>query len=370
MFKRKNRKSNTALGFTFRSLLLLLSVLILGGCSRKPQGDKALLGNSITPCKKEGYKKVFVVQSYYHDYGWVQSITRGVRIVLDSQNVDLQFFYMDTKRNPNKEWMVQKGNEAKIIIGQWNPDVIITVDDNAQEYVGKILAQEGKIPVVFCGVNTNPQRYGYPASNVTGVLELPHFKESISFLKKVLEKDRPLRLVVMSDCSATTDYAFDAMKAQVDSEVEVLDWSKPVTVEEWKQKVQDSQSKSDAIAIYLYHTILQSPDSKQSIDPKEIISWTIQNSNIPILGFFPFSAEDGSLCGVLESGLEQGKMAGQMALKILHGAKPASLEIQTSLTGQPMLNLDMAGKLGIHVSDDVISQVDILVGRVDKKNSI
>jgi hypothetical protein len=35
-----------------------------------------------------------------------------------------------------------------------------------------------------------------------------------------------------------------------------------------------------------------------------------------------------------------------------------------------MLNLDMARKLGIQVSDDVISQVDILIGMGDKKNSI
>jgi ABC-type uncharacterized transport system substrate-binding protein len=160
------------------------------------------------------------------------------------------------------------------------------------------------------------------------------------------------------------------MKAQVDSDVELLDWCKPVTFDEWKRIVQDYQTKADAIAIYMYHTILPSPDSKQSIDPKEIISWTVQNSSIPVLGFMPFSSEDGSLCGVLESGLEQGKLAGQMALKILHGTKPASLEIQTSLTGQPMLNLHMARKLGIRASDEVISQVDILVGTGDKQGSI
>jgi len=42
-----------------------------------------------------------------------------------------------------------KGKEALQVIGQWVPDVVITVDDNAQEYVGKMLAQEGNVPVVF-----------------------------------------------------------------------------------------------------------------------------------------------------------------------------------------------------------------------------
>jgi ABC-type uncharacterized transport system substrate-binding protein len=359
-------KKDRQWGFVF----LFVSLLTLGGCSKNPQGDSVSFDKSITQYKTESYKKVLVVHSYYPDYGWVRSITRGIRMVLDCQETDLQFLYMDTKRNPNPEWMVQKGKEAIQVIGQWNPDLVITVDDNAQEYVGKILAQKGDVPVVFCGVNTNPQRYGYPSPTVTGVLEMPHFKESVSFLKKILGNKSPLRLAVMSGHSKTTEYAFEAMKTQVESDVEVINWYAPVTWQEWKQTVLDSQSRADAIAVYAYHVVLPDPNSKQSMDPKEVIAWTIENSHIPIVGFKPFASEDGSLCGVLESGLEQGKMAGQLALKILHGAQPSSLEIETGLSGQPMLNLDAARSLGIDVPSDVISQADILVGMADNHNSM
>jgi len=106
-------------------------------------------------------------------------------------------------------------------------------------------------------VNTSPQRYGYPAPNVTGVLEVPHFKESAAFLKKVLRKEGPLRLVVLSDRSETTDFTFESMKAQQDCELEVLKWCNPKTWQEWKDNVQEFQVQADAIAIYVYHTILR-----------------------------------------------------------------------------------------------------------------
>jgi ABC-type uncharacterized transport system substrate-binding protein len=356
-------------GVFFRFFLLLSGLFILG-CSEKPQENSQSSDTLLNRHEEKSYKKVLVVHSYFQDYKWTQTITRGVSMVLNTHNVDVQIFYMDTKHHPSQEWMVRKSGEAMDVIGQWNPDVVITADDNAQEYVGRKLAKEGRIPVVFCGVNANPDQYGYPTPTATGVLERPHFRESVSFLKKILGKEKPLRIVVMSGCSKTTDFAFDKMKTQVNSEAEVLNWYKPATWQEWKQAVQECQSRADAIAIYTYHAILPDPNSTQSMDPEEVISWTVQNSRIPVIGFLPFAAEDGSLCGVLESGLEQGKIAGQMVMEILQGRQAGSIGIQTGRTIQPMLNLNTARKLGIDVSPETIREADILVETTENKMSL
>jgi ABC-type uncharacterized transport system substrate-binding protein len=371
MDKNRITKTIAAIGLIGGSLMLFLSLVMLCGCPRNPQGAGVAFSDTVTPCEKESYKKVFVVHSYLYDHTWVQSITRGIRMELDSQEADVQFIYMDTMNHPDKETMIQKGDEALAVIGQWLPDVVITCDDNAQEYVGKKLAKEGKIPVVFCGVNMNPSQYGYPAANVTGVLERPHFSETVSLLKKLLGKNESPRLLVMLDCNENTNYIFDSMKQQVTpQESELLERSAPRTFEEWKETVQNAQSKVDAIAVYLCYPVPQEPNGVHVLTSLEVLAWTTQNSRIPIVGFLPSVAKTDCLCGVLESGLEQGKIAGQMARKILQGAKPASLEIQTSQTGQPLLNLDMARKLGIDVSDEIIGQVDILVGTGDKQSSI
>lgn len=371
MLTRRMMKSNTSIDLIGRYLLLLLSLIIMGGCSRKPQGDSVSFADSVTPCKKEGYRKVLVVHSYNHDHVWVQSVSRGIRMVLDFRNVEVQLFYMDTMNHPDPEWMARKGDEALTVIGQWNPDVVITADDNAQEYVGKKLVREGQVPVVFCGVNMDPGRYGYPAKTVTGVLERPHFSETVSLLEQLLGKKEPLRLLVLLDCNANTGYIFDSMKAQINPRsVESLEWSAPGTFEEWKETIQKAQSQVDAIAVYLCYPVLRDSSSQLTMSSLEVLAWTNQNSRIPIAGFLPSAAKSDCLCGVLESGLEQGKMAGQMAGKILNGVEPAKLEMQTVLAGQPMMNLKTAQKLGIHVSDDVISRIDILNGANEIKNPL
>jgi ABC-type uncharacterized transport system substrate-binding protein len=294
----------------------------------------------------------------------VQSVTRGIRMALDSRQVDVQFFYMDSMNHPDKEWMARKGDEAITVIGQWSPDVVITSDDNAQEYVGKKIAKEGQIPVVFCGVNMDPRQYGYPSAMVTGVIERPHFTETVSFLKQLLGKEKPVRLLIMLDSNEHTNYISETIKQQIDPQaVEVVEWSAPGTFEAWKDKVHDAQTQADAIAVYLCYPIPGDSNNQQMLTTREMIAWTTQNSRIPIVGFLPSIAKSDCLCGVLESGLEQGKIAGQMAQKILNGVKPSSLEIQTSSAGQPMLNLDTARKLGIKVSDDVLGRADILLGK-------
>ncbi len=49
--------------------------------------------------------------------------------------------------------------------------MVIACDDAAQKYVVSPYLREKEIPVVFCGVNWDASEYGYPASNITGMIE-------------------------------------------------------------------------------------------------------------------------------------------------------------------------------------------------------
>ncbi|MBN2513911.1 MAG: hypothetical protein JXB18_13320 [Sedimentisphaerales bacterium] len=282
---------------------------------------------------------------------------------------DLECFYLDTKRHPAKEWAKQKAKEALDVIGQWRPDVIIAVDDNAMEYVGNPLVQAGRIPVVFCGINTNPSHYGYPVANLTGVIERPLFKESIALFRKLTARQDPLRLVVLSDDSETSRYTLDYMKTQVEPGVEVAKWIMPQTRQEWQKAVLDSQH-ADAIAVYLYHTVLQSTDSRMVCEPRDLMKWTVEHSRVPIIGFLNFAVNDGSLCGVLESGVEQGCLAGQFANRILSGDSPGSMDIILGQKGQSMLNLNTAKMLQLNISPDIMNTVDVIVGREPQQKTV
>jgi ABC-type uncharacterized transport system substrate-binding protein len=132
------------------------------------------------------------------------------------------------------------------------------------------------------------------------------------------------------------------------------------TFGQWKAAVRRLEKTADAIAIYMYHTVKES-GNRVSLDPKIVMDWTVAESSVPIIGFFIFAVDDGALCGFLESGVEHGLRAGQMAAEILRGKSAGEIPIVTALEGQSMLNLKTAQKLNLTVPDDMVGQIDVLV---------
>jgi len=302
--------------------------------------------------------KILLVQSYHTGYPWVDSITRGVRMALSSSNIDLRIFYMDTKRNPDEQWKRQAGQAAKETVSAWQPDVVIAADDNAQEYFAKGYAGRERPQIVFCGVNAEPNEYGYPAPNVTGVLERPHFVESLNLLNRLIPGAK--RIAFVNDDSETSAGAVKWMEKQR-TDFEIVSCRAAGTFDQWQEAIRDCQDKADAIGIYMYHTVRQ-PGMAQSMEPREVMSWTVENSSIPVVGFFIFAVDDGAFCGYLESGVEHGLRAGKIALAMLQGSSAQELRMATALEGQSMLNLSTARRLGIQVPQDVVREIEVLAG--------
>jgi ABC-type uncharacterized transport system substrate-binding protein len=93
---------------------------------------------------------------------------------------------MDTKRHQDPHTIRQKALEVKALIDTWQPDVVIAADDNAAKYVIKPFYKDQQTPFVFCGINWTVQEYGFPYSNVTGMIEIapiePLFEKAETFL--------------------------------------------------------------------------------------------------------------------------------------------------------------------------------------------
>lgn len=341
---------------TMQHCAVFLLCVLTGGCDKpSPQAAKGDVPRSSEPAPK-----VLVVHSYHPQYEWVAAINRGIQVTILPVDATTEYYYMDTKRHPDEPWMQQSGANAMALIEQWQPDVVITVDDNAQEYVGRHLAGQERPAVVFCGMNAEPEIYGYPACNVTGVLERLHFNESLAFFKTLHPAAK--RIILLSDDSSTSRAIISYVKTLPKGAMEVVDYVTPSTFEQWKQAVENYGSQVDAIAVYTYHTVKPDAESEMSMIPKEVMDWTVQNSAVPIIGFLVFSVDDGSLCGVLESGVEQGRLAGQLALEIVNGKLPVHLPIVTGIGGQTMVNMKMANRLGLKLDANVLERVDVLIG--------
>ena len=137
--------------------------------------------------------RVMVVMSYSKENPWCEEIKEGIDSVLAGGS-ELIYFYMNTK--VDIEGGERKAQEAHDLFKRFRPDGVIAADDNAQWlFVVPYLKDKVAVPVMFCGVNAEPERYGYPASNISGILERGHILESLALAKQLVPSIRSIAFV-------------------------------------------------------------------------------------------------------------------------------------------------------------------------------
>jgi ABC-type uncharacterized transport system substrate-binding protein len=322
-----------------KKLCFIISVLLL----------VAVLG-----CIKPS-EKVLLIFSYHPEHPWVVEETRGAEDILEERGVETEKFYLDTKRNTSAEWKEEVAEEAVRKIDDFKPDLVIVFDDNACELVAKEYIGES-LPFVFCGMNGEPEDYGFPAQNITGVIERHHLEATIELLRRLVPDVE--KLAIMSDDSPTSQ-AFITRVRNIIPPIEISEFYTTNDFDAWKAEVNRLQTNVDAIGIYVYHTIKENSE-EQSLPPEDVLGWTLENSELPGFAFSDFTVRDGVLCGVTVSGYEQGMTAAEIAIRILNGETPADIPIKCPEEGTPMINEIRAEELNIEIPADVLEEVEIL----------
>ncbi|MGE4558885.1 MAG: ABC transporter substrate-binding protein [Desulfobulbus sp.] len=335
---------HTTLRLLCRSLLL--GVLVLSG--------RTLWAAAPSP------PRILVVHSYHAEQReHVVEMTKGIEEALQGVNCRLRFFHMDTKRHTSEEWKRTAGAQAKKIMAKFAPEVVISMDDNAQQYFARDYAGKPGPPwFVFSGVNKEPGEYGFPAVNVTGVIERPNVLESIELLLKIQPQVK--RILIMADKSATTDPLIAYCKT-LRLPVTVVAYEQPLTLAAWKAALEHYHDQIDAVGLYVVRTITRSATDPDKVPEQELIGLINDHYRLPTVGFFDSAAESGVLCGVSVSMREQGFAAGRIAKEILAGKRPRDFHVEPTHQGRIQLNLRTAEHLGIQIPYGIIKRAEVVV---------
>ncbi len=313
---------------------------------------------------RPGPFKVLIVQSYNPEFIWTHNVNIGIREALEGLPVTFEVFYMDAKRRPAPAQLRARTEEALRLIEKLAPDVVVTVDDVAQEYLVKPYLKSRASPqVIFCGVNAPLTKYEFPTSNVSGVRERWHYREGIALLKRLVPSLKTV--AVLGDASETGLYVSEDLLAEKNQigpyPLELVGVENVRTFQEWQRRVLYYQKHADALALTLYHT-LSDERTGRTVPPDEVMAWTNAHNDKPTLGFFESSEEHGMLCGVLESGTEQGYLAGQMVRTLLmEGGDASSLPVRANTRGVIMVNVRTAEKLKLHLPYDIIEAAGVVL---------
>ncbi len=299
--------------------------------------------------------KVLVVMSYEEDNPWCIQIKEGIDSVF-TKNSEIRYFYMDTKKN--FAGGVQKAQEAVEIYQRFNPDGVIAVDDNAQTmFVLPYLKDKVKTPVMFCGVNDDPQKYGYPASNVSGILERNFIGESIAFAKQLVPSIETVGFLAKDSPSGR------AILKQVENESDAylakfVDFKLVETIKETLAVVEEFNETCDLLFLGATNGILGAEG--KPLTNKQVTQIITKLYKKPIIGANSFHVTFGVLCAVVKSGFNQGRIAAEMLLKAMQGIPFQQLPITVNRYGKRMLNITVMKELGIRPKRRVLVGVEFV----------
>lgn len=325
---------------TYRKILGAVSALLFA----------TVAGQADAAGKYDG-KKVLFIDSYHEGYAWSDATMAGVRSVLDSSGVELQIVRMDTKRKKTDEDKLAAAEMVRRTIEQFGPDVVIASDDNASKYVIKPYYKDASTPFVFCGVNWDASGYGFPYSNVTGMVEVAAVDELFELMNRLTDGKRIGYLAAevftahkeQEKIEKTFDMKFSEKRFATD-------------LADWQAKYRELQGKVDIL-------LVGNAAGTDGWDDDNAARFVEKNTKVPSGAIHEHMARF-ALIGYVKLGEEQGEWAAKSALKILDGTSPADIPIARNRQGRLIINARIADGLGdgtVAVLGDMLQSADQVI---------
>jgi ABC-type uncharacterized transport system substrate-binding protein len=278
--------------------------------------------------------KVLVVMSYEADNPWVKEIRAGVESVLGPVS-DIVYFHLNTKID--RDGGPRRAQEAYDLYQRLQPQGVIAADDDAQAmFVVPFLRDKVTTPVMFNGVNAAAGQYGFPASNVSGVLERAHVRESLAFIKQLLP-------AVQRACFITNDVpAGLALRTQV--EEEQATYPAKVVAFHLVKRADEITALGDTLRAACDSLFIDSLEGIMDTDSKpmnnaQVVALLGRTYPGPILGGNRYQVEQGAWAAVVKTGQEQGAISAEMLVRAMRGTPVAELPVTRNGRGQRVINV-------------------------------
>ena len=256
------------------------------------------------------------INSYHVGYAWSDKLEHALKRELQGQ-CNLHTFYMDTKRHPDATFAEKKAMEAKALIEQVKPDVVIASDDNASKYLVAPYYKNSPTPFVFCGINWTADAYDYPYANATGMIEVSPIKDLLYEARMTLKEVRSVAFIAVRGMR-TDEKEFEWMARIYAREGVIVTPLYVQNMQEWEQAYSQAQA-SDLI-------VLNNIAGLADWNHAEAVRYILQHSHQLTVTTYDFMAPY-TILAMTKLAEEQGEWAGQVAIHLLHGDQPSSIPV-------------------------------------------
>lgn len=370
-------------------IIFLLSLFVVGACNNKNEKEE----------KEIPRPKILIIHSLHQNHNWTKSVNEGIEEAFLGHKVEFKKIYMDTEHNPSIQYKVNKGIEIVDEYKKYNPDVVVTVDDDARYYFSNKVIHDPNINLVFCGVTDTvrinksfrPDFLGYYAqrsSNETGVLVRPNVVSLVKLTQDLIKnyqgkksdknhdiliafapgeapeimaptKKKPKENVdekpkdLLDTISVITDNTTQSLaflehlknnkhklKVHIQEVVSTSD------VYEWERVV--ANITSDALVMFSCQELYEK--DLTHVDPHEVANWTAEICKVPTLSFNKDAVDKGFFIAYAPDGFQQGYEAGKICQKIISGTPIKKIPIIIAESGRFIANRNASKKNRVDLS--------------------
>lgn len=314
----------------------LLLLALVAPCNPLSATDKP-----VADADSEAVKKCLYVASYDQGDEWSDEIEAGIRTTLDG-HCELHTVDMDTNPAKSPEFIFESTNRIIQTIEEWQPDVVITLDDPAAKHLIKPHYKDDDIPFVFCGVNWTVEEYGFPYSNVTGMVEVAPLKNMLQEAFKLSGEGRNAIFIGSNSVAEKKNYSrIQTIANELNIQIEATYAS---NFTQWKKALQES-------ADYDFAIIGSNADIKDwdnNVAAREALELTTRLTVTNNKWMMPFAT-----FGFTKLAREQGNWAASVAIKILNGVSPSEIPLASNKKWDLWVNEAILGKLELQLTESL-----------------
>ncbi len=267
---------------------------------------------------------------------YLQSWT-GFREYFNDKKIALWFteYFMTAK---NTESIIQQVSAEK-------PDIVFAVGTKATRLAEKNL---NKIPIIYAMV-LNPEKL--TGTNLTGVLLDIPIKMELEAIQKIMPEAKKIGVVYTTDSTARV--------------IELNQVCSELGLQLVKRKVNDERDLPEALTdiTWQINCLLMIPDTKIYF-PQSVRYLLLESlrQRFPVIGLSQYHTKSGALLSVDVNYKDLGRQAGEIAVRVLGGEKPAAIKPLNPRKVSISLNLYTAERLGINFSPAITKNAEYIFG--------
>ncbi|MBP2673206.1 MAG: sensor hybrid histidine kinase [Deltaproteobacteria bacterium] len=300
---------------------------------------------AVSSVHADEHKQVLVINSYHRGFSWSDAEETGIfeRLQAVFQMIDIPVEYLDAKRFPSRDnqrrfmgYLLEKYRGQRI-------DLIVALDNPAMDlltlYHDELFPD---VPVVFAGVSDHQQYMKGARKNITGIAERQDVRNTLETALSFHPGTKTVLVVTdntVSGLSARREV--EALQPDFAGRVDIR-FLPPSTYDEARTAIvnlpQDALLLIQSFATDRIGRTLSGPESTKVF---------ASAARVPVYVVHETRLIGETVGGFVLDGRMHGRMAADLAVRILLGMDASSVPVDDRATSRPMFDFGQLERFGI-----------------------